>query len=473
MSTVHFSIDAYAILGVERDARITEINAAYKRLALKHHPDKAGNADATIERFQQVQDAVEILRDPERRALLDSRLNENGRRSRAPSNHYNDFNVYNDYSAQSYEKTYRRPFRRERRQGHFNWPQYQRSHTVFDDEFACYMRSFGSSVHMDPDSADSKAKRAQFQADYAEWEKEWADIDPEMQRARAELRKEKMRARMKRDVEEAMGDLNGDTSYAEIIDRVVAEGLEGLNFGAGTNFEDFTEPEDLTCNPADTFNQSAYEFAKASAQNDKDQIHLNRNSSSRSTASPQSTRSNSSTGNSSTNASTANDSHFTTQHPTSNPTADAFKTTVEAFNTAAEAFKEVTQEADAAVDQVQNSAQLESDLMIPLVPYFNQKLADPHGRYKLADYTAEMNGILLEIYCGWLEEARLSIPFAKPVNTQTDPKLCSHLGLWHKEYCRPNCEACNFWMPIFLLTCPGCGVKACVRCKFAIVSSNQ
>lgn len=54
MSTAKVSIDAYAILGVERDAGITEINAAYKRLALKLHPDKAGNADATTERFQKV-----------------------------------------------------------------------------------------------------------------------------------------------------------------------------------------------------------------------------------------------------------------------------------------------------------------------------------------------------------------------------------------------------------------------------------
>lgn len=54
MSSVNYFIDAYAILGVERDARITDINAAYKRLALKLHPDKAGNSDDTVEQFQKV-----------------------------------------------------------------------------------------------------------------------------------------------------------------------------------------------------------------------------------------------------------------------------------------------------------------------------------------------------------------------------------------------------------------------------------
>lgn len=54
MSTAKVMIDSYAILGVTRDASTKEINAAYKRLALKLHPDKAGNEHAAIERFQKV-----------------------------------------------------------------------------------------------------------------------------------------------------------------------------------------------------------------------------------------------------------------------------------------------------------------------------------------------------------------------------------------------------------------------------------
>lgn len=54
MSTATVIVDAYAILGVERHAKLPDINIAYKRLALKLHPDKAGNSATTIERFRKV-----------------------------------------------------------------------------------------------------------------------------------------------------------------------------------------------------------------------------------------------------------------------------------------------------------------------------------------------------------------------------------------------------------------------------------
>jgi hypothetical protein len=48
------TIDCYTILGVAQDASVKDINAAYKRLALKLHPDKAGNDSTAIVRFQKV-----------------------------------------------------------------------------------------------------------------------------------------------------------------------------------------------------------------------------------------------------------------------------------------------------------------------------------------------------------------------------------------------------------------------------------
>ena len=38
-------LDYYAILGVSNNASLDEIRKSYKRLALKHHPDKGGNAE--------------------------------------------------------------------------------------------------------------------------------------------------------------------------------------------------------------------------------------------------------------------------------------------------------------------------------------------------------------------------------------------------------------------------------------------
>jgi curved DNA-binding protein len=62
--------DYYKILGVERTAAVEQIKTAYRRLARKFHPDvsKEPNAEA---RFKEVQEAYEVLKDPEKRAAYD------------------------------------------------------------------------------------------------------------------------------------------------------------------------------------------------------------------------------------------------------------------------------------------------------------------------------------------------------------------------------------------------------------------
>jgi DnaJ-class molecular chaperone len=58
----------YEVLGVERDANTDEIKRAYKRLAMKYHPDKR-SGDA--EKFKEINQAHEILTDPDRRSHYD------------------------------------------------------------------------------------------------------------------------------------------------------------------------------------------------------------------------------------------------------------------------------------------------------------------------------------------------------------------------------------------------------------------
>lgn len=57
----------YEILGVPRNAIAAAIKEAYRRLAMKHHPDRGG--DRTI--FQKIQEAYAVLSDPDRRAQYD------------------------------------------------------------------------------------------------------------------------------------------------------------------------------------------------------------------------------------------------------------------------------------------------------------------------------------------------------------------------------------------------------------------
>lgn len=63
--------DYYKIMGVDRDASADDIKRAYRKLARKYHPDVSKEADAE-DRFKEVQEAYEVLRDPEKREAYDN-----------------------------------------------------------------------------------------------------------------------------------------------------------------------------------------------------------------------------------------------------------------------------------------------------------------------------------------------------------------------------------------------------------------
>ncbi|APR38504.1 DnaJ C-terminal domain-containing protein [Paraburkholderia sp. SOS3] len=62
--------DYYATLGVERTAAQEDIKRAYRKLARKYHPDVSKDADAE-DRFKELGEAYEVLKDPEKRAAYD------------------------------------------------------------------------------------------------------------------------------------------------------------------------------------------------------------------------------------------------------------------------------------------------------------------------------------------------------------------------------------------------------------------
>jgi molecular chaperone DnaJ len=63
--------DYYELLGVPRAADAEEIKKAYRQLALKYHPDRNEGSKESEERFKEVTEAYEVLRDSEKRAVYD------------------------------------------------------------------------------------------------------------------------------------------------------------------------------------------------------------------------------------------------------------------------------------------------------------------------------------------------------------------------------------------------------------------
>jgi curved DNA-binding protein len=64
-------IDYYKILGIEKTATDKDIKAAYRKLARKYHPDLNPNDAEANKKFQQINEANEVLSDPEKRKKYD------------------------------------------------------------------------------------------------------------------------------------------------------------------------------------------------------------------------------------------------------------------------------------------------------------------------------------------------------------------------------------------------------------------
>ncbi|KAJ5084870.1 hypothetical protein NUU61_009449 [Penicillium alfredii] len=179
MSSIRVAVDFYATLGVSHRATTKNINDAYQKLALKHHPDKAGTDAASLGKFQRIYEAVDTLRDPDRRRRYDHLQGIDKRDSR-------------------YEAGCARG-------------------TVYVDPW--------SMETLQPCCDPSEEKPESTNTYTLEiWEADYAGIDPELEKAKEKMRKEAMQ-------QEGLDETTGNETDVELED-----GEEGVELDQATEY---------------------------------------------------------------------------------------------------------------------------------------------------------------------------------------------------------------------------------------------
>lgn len=114
--------DYYKVMGLEKNATDKEIKIAYRRLARKYHPDLSKEANAE-ERFKELGEAYEVLKDPEKRKTYDQYITDAAFRKNHTSSkehtHWGDAGGDGHYSTDFFESLFGGAphFRQSNRQG--------------------------------------------------------------------------------------------------------------------------------------------------------------------------------------------------------------------------------------------------------------------------------------------------------------------------------------------------------------------
>lgn len=88
--------DYYEVLGIAKNASADEIKKAYKKMAMKHHPDRNPGDASAEEKFKEASEAYEVLNDPQKRAAYD-RFGHQGVNSGAGGGNVNMEDLFNNF----------------------------------------------------------------------------------------------------------------------------------------------------------------------------------------------------------------------------------------------------------------------------------------------------------------------------------------------------------------------------------------
>ncbi|KAI1000811.1 hypothetical protein K3495_g7388 [Podosphaera aphanis] len=201
------SLDPYKALGVDKNASLTEIRSAHRKLVLKCHPDKVHDESLKAikqDQFQKVQEAYEILSDENRRQEYDHRIriiemrNEAAKSNQAAGSGVYEFEVKttddkwghrrSTVKVYAYSTPYSTPFSKSHEELHRGE---RRS-------------SARKSSHMDSDRRRSSTREA-IPKKSALPKKHSVDDEEKLRRAEKETRKEKQRAKERKEKEKRRG----------------------------------------------------------------------------------------------------------------------------------------------------------------------------------------------------------------------------------------------------------------------------
>ncbi|KAJ6037343.1 hypothetical protein N7540_001622 [Penicillium herquei] len=420
MTSTQPLLNCYMVLELPENSTVDEINAAYKRLVLLHHPDKTGGDEASISLFHQIQQAVEVLRDPESRSRHDEALRSRSR-------------ITNRNIGTGNRRYFPADDRRNWSQDERPWSATPRKTWNFDDPWERYVYTYGTGVHMDPNSEASLAERARHEHDIEDWERRYAGFDPDLER-------------MMKDIEnqgtEAAQQANAMAANDKPTEEAKKEFLKGRGAGdSRQNNENIGKQSTIRHKPGGTrpgvMIDLLTDMPPASTpipfySGVVDDCLIDFSDSEQPSASKDHMDS--------------KEHSYVDTNPSSHENETPMREDV------VEAIKE------------KNAA----EILQPLIPFFSEKFKNHSSLYTASDMRAEMQGLILETYSSSLETImQHSLADTEPLKASSGQACSSHFGAWERTSGALMCPKCQLHMPVCFLTCPGCGSTACIRCKFS------